>query len=85
MEMSSLTTTDFISVDHTFKVTSNIGYKMFNGHWINQFFSASVILNGLGQVLTCQFTSSTSLNEVQPIPEAHYCRSGVGGQLLSGV
>ena len=68
--MSSLTTTSYILFDHTFKVASNIGYQRFDGHWINQYSSVFFVLNGLGQVLTWQFISSTSLNEVEPILEA---------------
>ena len=67
--MSSLTANTLISFDHTFKVASNIGFIRGDGRWITQYKSIFFVLNEVGQVLTWQLTSTTSLDEVKPVLE----------------
>lgn len=62
--MQAIKIREFISFDHTFKVTTNIGYLRPDGKWVKQYSSAFIVLNELGQVVTWQLTKSTSLDEV---------------------
>lgn len=50
-----------ISLDHTFKVSSNVGYCR---EWVTLYNSVFVCMNEIGQ---WQFTSSTSIDEVHPL------------------
>ena len=55
-----------LSLDHTFKVASNIGYK--NGKtWVKQYDSILVILNEIGLVKKFQFTKGTSLENTKSL------------------
>ena len=56
---------DFISLDHTFKVASNIGFVRSDGKWVTLYKSVFIALNEHGQVVTWQFTKTTSLDEVR--------------------
>ncbi len=59
--MQSITSdTGWLSVDHTFKVSANIGYFRSDHKWITQYNSLFIIMNELGQVLSWQFTKSES-------------------------
>ena len=53
-----------ICLDHTFKVASNIGYLRPDGRWVTQYGSVFIVLNEEGEVVTWQFTNSTSIDEV---------------------
>ena len=64
-EMASLSIDDYISLDHTFKVASNLGYLRPDGNWVSQYGSAFFVLNSIGQVIAWQFTKSTSTEEVK--------------------
>ena len=59
-QLSSLSTSTYISIDHTFKVTANIGYVIADGRWITQYNSLFIVLNNIGQVIAWQFTRTTS-------------------------
>ena len=59
-EMASLTTSGFISIDHTFKVTANLGYLRPDKNWVSLYNS---LLNNIGQVIAWQFTRTTSVDE----------------------
>lgn len=63
-EMSQIPIDNYISVDHTFKVSSNIGYKRSDGKWVTLYNSVFIVLNEIGQVVAWQLTSSTSIDEV---------------------
>ena len=54
-----------ISLDHIFKVASNIGYLCLDKRYITQYGSVFIVLNKLGQVVTWQHTNSTSFDEVE--------------------
>lgn len=62
--MNSIPTTDILSLDHTFKVPSNIGYCRPDQKWITLYSSMLVCMNAVGQVVGWQFTSTTSIDEV---------------------
>lgn len=63
--MASLPIRTFISLDHTFKIASNIGFVRSDGKWVTLYNSVFIVLNELGQVVTWQFTQTTSLDEVK--------------------
>ena len=65
--MMNLSITKSICLDHTFKVASNIGYLRPDGRWVTQYGSVLMVLNEEGEVVTWQFTNSTSIDEVQPL------------------
>ena len=54
---------DSISVDHTFKVTANVGYLRADGKLITQYDSLFIVLNSKGQVVAWQFTKTSSIDE----------------------
>lgn len=66
-EMSQLTTSGYISLDHTFKVAANLGYVRPDGRWVSQYEAALIVLNNLGQIITWQLTRTTSLDETLPM------------------
>ena len=66
-QMSSLATSTYISIDHTFKVTANIGYLRADGKWITQYNSLFIVLNNIGQVIAWQFTRTTSIDECETL------------------
>ena len=63
--MSQLHAEKFISLDHTFKVASNIGYGRSDGKWVTMYNSVFIVVNENGLVLTWQLTKTTSLDEVR--------------------
>ena len=63
--MSQLPVNKFISLDHTFKVASNIGFVRSDGKWIRLYNSVFIALNEHGQVISWQFARTTSLDEVK--------------------
>ena len=67
MEMLAIPIGDYISLDHTFKVPSNIGYTRADGKWVTLYNSVFIVLNDIGQVVTWQFTASTSFSEVETL------------------
>lgn len=62
-DMASLSTINYITIDHTFKVAANVGYLRPDGRWITQYNSLFIVLNNIGQVIAWQFTKTTSLDE----------------------
>lgn len=66
LHVSLLPINEFISLDHTFKVASNIGFVRSDGKWVTLYNSVFIAMNEHGQVVAWQFTSSTSLDEVKP-------------------
>jgi hypothetical protein len=66
-QMYSLSTSIYISIDHTFKVTANIGYLRADGRWITQYNSLFIVLNNIGQVIAWQFTRTTSFDECEDL------------------
>ena len=66
-QMSSLSTSTYISIDHTFKVTANIGYLRADGRWITQYNSLFIVLNNIGKVIAWQFTRTTSIDECEDL------------------
>lgn len=66
-EMALLTTSGFISIDHTFKVTANLGYLMPDGTWVSIYNCLFIALNNCGQVIAWQFTKTTSVDETSEL------------------
>ena len=62
-DMASLSTMQYISIDHTFKVAANVGYLRPDGRWITEYDSLFIVLNNIGQVIAWQFTQTTSTDE----------------------
>ena len=56
----------WLSADHTFKVSANIG-AWFQGVWVKQFDSLFTVLNEKGQVLAWKLTRGTSFEKVKNI------------------
>ena len=56
VEMASMSIEDYISLDHTFKVASNLGYLRPDGNCISQYRSVFFVLSSIGQVVVWQFT-----------------------------
>lgn len=70
--MQQLTAQSYISLDHTFKVAANIGYKRSDGKWVTEYNSAFFVMNEFGQVMSWQLTKTTSINEVNSILKNDY-------------
>lgn len=64
-QLCRTTSQEWISLDHTFKLASNIGYWRNDGKWIHVYDSACFVLNEHGQVLTWKFTKGTSFAQIQ--------------------
>ena len=56
-----------LSLDHTFKVSSNVGYCRSDGKWVTMYTAVFICMNDVGQVVGWQFTSSTSIDEVSEL------------------
>lgn len=55
-----------ISLDHTFKISKNIGYKRSSdGKWINQYGCAFIVMNEKGQVVCWQLTNSEGFSQIK--------------------
>ncbi len=65
--MSSVPIKNVISVDHTFKVPSNIGYCRPDKKWVKLYTSVFICMNGIGQIVGWQFTATTSIDEVHAL------------------
>ena len=62
-----------ISLDHTFKVSSNVGLFHLN-KWSIQYDSLFLVLNESGQVLAWQLTRGTSFKQVYTLLKNVYYR-----------
>lgn len=69
IRMSQIPVKKFLSLDHTFKVASNIGYVRSDGKWVTLYNSVFIALNEIGQIVAWTFTSTTSIDEVRPLLE----------------
>lgn len=65
VQMQTMTAVNFISLDHTFKIASNIGFQRTDKKWVTQYNSVLFIMNDIGQVISWQLTQTTSLDEVE--------------------
>ena len=54
---------EYLSFDHTFKVTANLGYLRPDGKWVPLYNSLFIALNNAGQVIAWQLTQSTAIDE----------------------
>lgn len=64
-QMINLNVGSCISLDHTFKIVSNIGYLRSDGKWVTLYSSILIVLNKIGQVVGWQFTKTNSMDEVK--------------------
>ena len=60
-------TGDSLSIDHTFKIASNIGYLRRDGKWVSQYDSVFFIINHDGKILSWKFTKGTSFQQVEDV------------------
>ncbi len=65
--MISILSDRWISIDHTFKVASNIGYFRSDHMWVTQYNSVFIVMNELGQVLSWQPTKGETSSEVKQL------------------
>ena len=63
-EMINIPVTESISLDHTFKIASNIGYLREDKKWVSEYDSVFFVLNKHGKVLTWQLTKGTSFDQL---------------------
>ena len=73
-EMSEIPINNYVSIDHTFKVSSNIGYHRSDGKRVTLYNSMFIVLNEVGPVVARQLTSSTSVDEVSSLLLELKCR-----------
>ena len=66
-EMAALSTSEFISIDHTFQVAANLGYLRPDSKWVSLHKSLFIVLNNIGQVMAWQLTQSTSTDEAKDL------------------
>uniref|UniRef100_A0A1X7URG2 Uncharacterized protein n=1 Tax=Amphimedon queenslandica TaxID=400682 RepID=A0A1X7URG2_AMPQE len=64
-KMTSLCCRGSISLDHTIKVATNIGYQRTDGKWVTQY--KALFINEDGQVLSWQFTKTKSFEDVKTL------------------
>ncbi len=65
LQMQQLTADNCITLDHTFKIASNIGFQRSDKKWVTQYNSVLFIMNEIGQVIAWQLTKTTSLDETK--------------------
>ncbi len=80
--MQQITADRFISLDHTFKIASNIGFQRADNKWVTQYQSVLFVMNEIGQVIAWQLTRSTSLDEVKSLLSNLAARLIRDGELL---
>lgn len=68
-EIQSIIPGEVLSIDHTFKVASNIGYVRDDHRWVCQYNSAFIVFNGDGKIVTWQFTKGTGFEHIKSLLE----------------
>ena len=63
-EMEHQIASEYISIDHTFKVAANLGYVRPDGRWVSQYEAVLIVMNGEGKIIAWQLTRTTSFDEV---------------------
>ena len=66
-DMVMINVGDTISFDHTFKVATNIGYLREDNVWVPQYDSLFLVMNGVGKIVTWQFTKGTYFTLVEQV------------------
>ena len=72
----------WLSADHTFKVSANIGLWC-NGKWIQLYDSIFIVMNEVGVVLSWRLCKGTSFNEVEDLLQQLKDRLGRQGCCIS--
>lgn len=83
--LQSMPVGESLSVDHTYKVASNIGYFRGDRKWICQYDGAFIVFNENGKIVSWQYTKSGSFKEVKPVLEALADRSTIQGTAVKTV
>ena len=83
--MESISVTDSISFDHTFKIAANIGYCRKDKVWVNQYDSLFIVMNNDGKILTWQLTNGTSFEQIRTLLEDLQIRCHRQGQKIQNV
>lgn len=65
--IQSVDTGDSLSIDHTFKIATNIGYLRRDGKWVSQYDSVFFVMNLKGKIVSWQFTKGTSFEQVESL------------------
>ena len=64
--MSETSVDDWLSCDHTFDITSSVGYKREeDGKWIRQYDSLFCVMNEKGHIVTWQLTQTQGFENVR--------------------
>ena len=59
---------DYLSMDHTFRVSRKIGYlDSVSGKFIKQYNALCFVMNGKGQIVEYKLTGSTKLSEIKDV------------------
>lgn len=74
----------WISLDHTFKVASNIGINNPDCRWAKQFSSLLCVLNEVGKVLTWKLTKSEAFEHVEDMLQGLKARHEANGIKFKG-
>jgi hypothetical protein len=82
--MASYTAEEWISLDHTFKVASNIGVNNPDGKWATQFSSLMCVLNEEGKVLSWKLAKSEAFDHIEDMLQALKSRHTAQGIELKG-
>lgn len=64
--MCQMTADTFLSCDHTFKVSANIGFS-FNNRWVKLYDTLFIVLNEEGIVLSWKLCKGSKFSSVEPI------------------
>ena len=60
-----LTSAKYLSLDHTFRIATNIGFMREDKKWISMYDSLFMVFNEEGKIMTWQLTNSTVFKNVE--------------------
>lgn len=60
--MSQIPVKKCLTLDHTFKVASNIGYVRSDGKWVTLYNSVFIAMNEIGQIVAWIFIYKDNIN-----------------------
>ena len=61
---------EYLSVDHTYKIASSVGYLRNDHKWVSQYDSSFIVFNKEGKIVSWQYTKSGSFDQVKLLLEA---------------
>ena len=68
--LQSIPVGEHLSVDHKYKIASNIGYLRNDQKWVSQYDSAFMVFNKDGKIVSWQFTKSSGFEQVKLLLQA---------------